>query len=122
MAQGLNSTKSAARPSHEAIEDETTANESNKSNQERMDHAAMQSAKRAQNRKTLVGSGELSPLEVNSGCSGWENRSVDSINFVLKRYGSAPYVASEGEGGDRFASSFVRGSRATGWHRWHETA
>jgi hypothetical protein len=49
MAQGLNSTKSAARPSHEAIEEETTAN-GNKSDQERMDHAAMQSAKRAQNR------------------------------------------------------------------------
>jgi len=50
MAQGLNSTKSAARPSHEAIEDETTANEANQSDQEKMDHAAMQSAKRAQNR------------------------------------------------------------------------
>jgi hypothetical protein len=50
MAQGLNSTKSAARPSHEAIEEETTANEGNKSDQERMDHAAMQSAKRAENR------------------------------------------------------------------------
>jgi len=50
MAQGLNSTKSAAHPSHEAIEEETTANEGNKSDQERMDHAAMQSAKRAQNR------------------------------------------------------------------------
>ena len=36
MAQGLNSTKSAARPSHEAIEDETAADESNKSDQERM--------------------------------------------------------------------------------------
>ena len=50
MAQGLNSTKSAERPSHEAIEDETTANEGNKSDQERMDHAAMESAKRGQNR------------------------------------------------------------------------
>ena len=50
MAQGLNSTKSAARPSHEAIEEETTANEGNKSDRERMDHAAMQRAKRAQNR------------------------------------------------------------------------
>ncbi len=50
MAQGLNSTKTPARPSHEAIEDETTADESNKSDQVRMDHAAMQSAKRAQNR------------------------------------------------------------------------
>jgi hypothetical protein len=50
MAQGLNSTKTGARPSHEAIEDETTANEANESDQERMDHAAMQSAKRGQNR------------------------------------------------------------------------
>jgi hypothetical protein len=50
MAQGLNSSKTAARPSHEAIEPEATANEANKSGQERMDHAAMQSAKRAQNR------------------------------------------------------------------------
>ncbi len=50
MAQGMNSTKSAARPSREAIEDETTANEGNKSDQERMDHAAMENAKRAQNR------------------------------------------------------------------------
>ncbi len=50
MAQGLNSTKTAARPSHEAIEDETVADESNKSDQERMDHIAMQSAKRAENR------------------------------------------------------------------------
>jgi hypothetical protein len=50
MAQGMNSTKSAARPSHEAIEEETTADEGNKSDRDRMDHAAMQSAKRAQNR------------------------------------------------------------------------
>jgi hypothetical protein len=50
MAQGLNSTKIPARPSHEAVEDETTADEASKSDRERMDHAAMQSAKRAQNR------------------------------------------------------------------------
>jgi hypothetical protein len=50
MAQRLNSTKSPTRPSHEAIEDETIADEGNKSDRERMDHAAMQSAKRAQNR------------------------------------------------------------------------
>jgi hypothetical protein len=50
MAQGLNSTKTAARPSHEAIEEETTANEGNKSDQEKIDHLAMQSAKRAGNR------------------------------------------------------------------------
>jgi hypothetical protein len=50
MAQGMDSTKTAARPSHEAIEEETTADESNLSDQERIDHAAMESAKRAQNR------------------------------------------------------------------------
>jgi hypothetical protein len=50
MAQGLNSTKSGARPSHEAIEEETSATEAGKSDQEKMDHAAMESAKRAQNR------------------------------------------------------------------------
>jgi hypothetical protein len=50
MAQGLNSTKSAARPSHEAIEEETSATEAGKSPQKKMDHIAMQSAKRAQNR------------------------------------------------------------------------
>jgi hypothetical protein len=50
MAQGLNSTKSGARPSHEAIEEETSATEARKSDQEKMDHAAMESAKRAQNR------------------------------------------------------------------------
>jgi hypothetical protein len=59
MAQGLNSTKSAARPSHEAIEEETTANEGNKSDRERMDHAAMQSAKRSQNR--IHSSEEMTP-------------------------------------------------------------
>ena len=59
MAQGLNSTKSAARPSHEAIEDETTADEGNKSARERMDHAAMQSAKRAGNR--IVSNEETTP-------------------------------------------------------------
>ncbi|MGA7155537.1 MAG: hypothetical protein WBY53_01750 [Acidobacteriaceae bacterium] len=49
MAIGLDSTKTADRPSHEAIEnsggdaEETTP-------QERLDHEAMESAKRAQNR------------------------------------------------------------------------
>ena len=59
MAQGLNSTKTPARPSHEAIEEETTANEGNKSDRERMDHAAMQSAKRAGNR--IVSNEETTP-------------------------------------------------------------
>ena len=50
MAQGLNSTKSGSRPSHEAIESDAPATEVGKSEQEKMDDAAMQSAKRANNR------------------------------------------------------------------------
>jgi hypothetical protein len=50
MAQGLNSTKTGARPSHEAIEEESSATEVGKSKEEKLDHAAMESAKRAQNR------------------------------------------------------------------------
>ena len=50
MAQGLNSTKTGARPSHEAIESEAPATEVGKTDQQKMDHSAMQSAKRAQNR------------------------------------------------------------------------
>ena len=50
MAQGLNSTKTGARPSHEAIESDTAATEVGKKPIEKMDHAAMESAKRANNR------------------------------------------------------------------------
>jgi hypothetical protein len=50
MAQGLDSTKSGARPSHEAIEEGSTATEVGKTDQQKMDHIAMESAKRAQNR------------------------------------------------------------------------
>ncbi len=50
MAQGLDSTKTGARPSHEAIEEETSATEVGKSEQEKLDHIGMESAKRAQNR------------------------------------------------------------------------
>jgi hypothetical protein len=50
MAQGLNSTKTGARPAHEAIESNASATEVGKSEQRKMDDAAMQSAKRAQNR------------------------------------------------------------------------
>jgi hypothetical protein len=45
MAQGLDSTKTPGRPSHEAIEE--TGDESEAS---RLDKIAMESAKRAQNR------------------------------------------------------------------------
>jgi hypothetical protein len=50
MAQGLDSTKTGARPSHEAIEEGVDATEVGKSEQHKMDHTAMQMAKRAQNR------------------------------------------------------------------------
>jgi hypothetical protein len=51
MAGGLDSTKSAARPSHEAIESSGgNATDAASSKREHMDHEAMQSAKRAQNR------------------------------------------------------------------------
>ena len=50
MAQGLDSTKSGVRPSHEAIEPETSATEAGQTDEQKLDHAAMQSAKRAENR------------------------------------------------------------------------
>jgi hypothetical protein len=51
MANGLDSTKTGARPSHEAIES-TGGNATGvaQTPQERLDHVAMDSAKRAQNR------------------------------------------------------------------------
>jgi hypothetical protein len=50
MAQGVNSSKTPARPSHEAIEQEADVTVTGKSEQERMDKIGMESAKRAQNR------------------------------------------------------------------------
>ncbi|MBB5328080.1 hypothetical protein HDF14_001686 [Edaphobacter lichenicola] len=50
MAQGLDSTKSGARPSHEAIEEGATATEVGKTEEKKLDHIGMESAKRAQNR------------------------------------------------------------------------
>ena len=50
MAQGLNSTKTGARPAHEAIESNASATEVNKTPHQKVDDAAMESAKRAQNR------------------------------------------------------------------------
>jgi hypothetical protein len=51
MASGLDSTKTPARPSHEAIESSGgNATDTGKSKHEQMDHEAMESAKRAQNR------------------------------------------------------------------------
>jgi hypothetical protein len=51
MASGLDSTKMAGRPSHEAIESSGgEADDIAETPLERVDHDAMQSAKRAQNR------------------------------------------------------------------------
>jgi len=51
MAIGANATKTSARPSHEAIES-TGGNATGvaQTPEQRVDHAAMESAKRAQNR------------------------------------------------------------------------
>jgi hypothetical protein len=49
MASGLDSTKTADRPSHEAIES-TGGEDTEGTPQERLDREAMESAKRAQNR------------------------------------------------------------------------
>ncbi len=51
MASGLDSTKTPARPSHEAIESSGgNATDAGSTKREHMDHEAMESAKRAQNR------------------------------------------------------------------------
>ena len=49
MAGGLDSTKTADRPSHVAIES-TGGEAENQTPEQRLDHEAMESAKRAQNR------------------------------------------------------------------------
>jgi len=61
MAHGLDSTKTPARPSHEAIEGHGSGDEIEevKSEKERMNDAAMRGAKRAQNR--LVDNEEKDP-------------------------------------------------------------
>ena len=51
MASGLDSTKTPARPSHEAIESTGgNATDATDPARKRLDHEAMESAKRAQNR------------------------------------------------------------------------
>jgi len=51
MAIGVDSTKTAARPSHEAIESTGgNATDLGETKQDHLDHIAMESAKRAQNR------------------------------------------------------------------------
>ncbi|MDE1175641.1 MAG: hypothetical protein PW789_03450 [Edaphobacter sp.] len=50
MAIGVNSSKTGARPAHEAVESNADATMVGKSGQQKVEHAAMQSAKRAENR------------------------------------------------------------------------
>ena len=50
MAQGIDSTKTGARPSHEAIESNDPATEVGRTEQQKMDDMAMESAKRENNR------------------------------------------------------------------------
>lgn len=50
MAQGIDSSKTAARPSHEAIESEAPATQVGEGAQRRLDQVAMESAKRSTNR------------------------------------------------------------------------
>ena len=51
MAQGVDATKTPARPSHEAVESHTgDATDVVKTEQEKVDRVAMEGAKRAQNR------------------------------------------------------------------------
>jgi hypothetical protein len=61
MAHGLDSTKTPARPSHEAIEGRGSEDEiaEGKSGEKKLDGAAMRGAKRAQNR--LVDNEEKTP-------------------------------------------------------------
>jgi hypothetical protein len=51
MEQSINSTKTPARPSHEAVENKIGANPlTDKSEEQKMDQVAMKAAKRAENR------------------------------------------------------------------------
>jgi hypothetical protein len=50
MAQGLNSTRTAARPAHEAIEQNADATVAGKTERQKMDKIGMEAAKRAGNR------------------------------------------------------------------------
>jgi hypothetical protein len=50
MAQGINSTKTPARPSHEAIESAHHDMDAQKSKDHKLDQVGMESAKRAENR------------------------------------------------------------------------
>lgn len=50
MAQGVNSTKSGIRPSHEAIEQNADVTKKGKTKAKKIDDSAMGSAKRANNR------------------------------------------------------------------------
>jgi hypothetical protein len=59
MAHGLDSTKTPARPSHEAIEGRGSEDEIAGGGEKKLDNAAMRGAKRAQNR--LIDNEEKTP-------------------------------------------------------------
>jgi hypothetical protein len=50
MAQGIDSSKTPARPSHEAIESDSSATDVGESARRRLDQVAMEAAKRSTNR------------------------------------------------------------------------
>lgn len=52
MAQGVDATKTPARPSHEAVESGSTGDATDvaKTEEHKLDHSAMEGAKRSQNR------------------------------------------------------------------------
>ena len=59
MAQGANSSKTGARPSHEAVEQDADATVEEMTEQERIDKIAMESARRAENR--ILADEEVNP-------------------------------------------------------------
>lgn len=50
MAQGMDASKTAARPSHEALEPNTSASDAEATEQARLDQIAMEAARRSTNR------------------------------------------------------------------------
>jgi hypothetical protein len=59
MAIGPNSTKTGARPSHEAIEKQADATTMNKTERQKIDKMAMEMAKRGENE--IIGDEEVNP-------------------------------------------------------------
>jgi hypothetical protein len=50
MERDINSSKTVARPSHEALEEHASATQAGKSKQQRIDQAAMEAARRSTHR------------------------------------------------------------------------